>query len=101
LEFCSECGLPFRRGDSNEHKSTTYQYGVCSCQEDRDKKQRACANRSIRVEQFRKTLSETLGLPWRSVEESESNALANAVERVVIKPVRIDVVMKYRQAANG
>jgi len=39
-------------------------------------------------------------LPWRSVEEFDSDALVQAVERVVIKPAGIDVMMKYRQAAN-
>ena len=42
-----------------------------------------------------------LGLPWRSVEEFDSDALVDAVERVVIKPDGIDVVMKYQQAANS
>jgi hypothetical protein len=40
-------------------------------------------------------------LPWCSVEEFDSDALANAVERVIIKPNGIDVVMKYRQVANA
>ena len=43
----------------------------------------------------------TLGLPWRSVEEFDSDALVQAVERVVIKPDDIEVVMKYRQVVNG
>ena len=60
-----------------------------------------CPNRSTRVDQLLKTLSETLGMPWRSIEEFDSDALVGAVERVVIKPDGVDVVMKYRQAANG
>jgi hypothetical protein len=40
-------------------------------------------------------------LPWRTVEEFDSDALVQAVERVIIKPNGIDVVMKYRQVANG
>ena len=43
----------------------------------------------------------TLGLPWRSVEEFDSDALVHTVARVVIKPDGVDVVMKYRQVANG
>jgi hypothetical protein len=35
------------------------------------------------------------------VEEFDSDALVGAVERVVIKQDTIDVVMKYRQVANG
>jgi hypothetical protein len=67
----------------------------------RGRKQRTCINRSIRVEQLLKTLSKTLGLPWRSVEEFDSDTLVGAVERVVIKPDDIEMVMKYKQAANG
>jgi len=52
-------------------------------------------------EQLLKTLSKTLGLPWRSVEEFDSDTLVGAVERVVIKPDDIEMVMKYKQAANG
>lgn len=74
---------------------------MCSCRKRRDRKHRTCTNRSIRVDQLLKTLSETLGLPWCSVEEFDSDALANAVERVIIKPNGIDVVMKYRQVANA
>jgi len=74
---------------------------VCSCRKRRDRKQRTCTNRSIRVDQLLKTLSDTLGLPWRTVEEFDSDALVQAVERVIIKPNGIDVVMKYRQVANG
>jgi hypothetical protein len=40
-------------------------------------------------------------LHWRSVEEFDSAALVDAVDRVVIKPDGVDVVMKYRQVANG
>ena len=47
------------------------------------------------------TLSDTLGLPWRSVEEFDSDALVGAVEKVVIKPDTLDVVMKYRHVANS
>jgi hypothetical protein len=60
-----------------------------------------CTNRSIRVEQLLETLSEALGLPWRSVEEFDSDALVEAVERIVIKPDGIDVVMKCQQAVTG
>jgi hypothetical protein len=67
----------------------------------RDRKQRTCTNRSIRVDQLLKTLSDTLGLPWRSVEEFDSDTLINAAERVVIKPDGIEMVMKYCQVANG
>jgi len=35
------------------------------------------------------------------VEEFDTHALVGAIERVVIKPDGIDVVMKYRQVANG
>jgi hypothetical protein len=56
---------------------------------------------SISFDQLLKTLSDTLGLPWRTVEEFDSDALVQAVERVIIKPNGIDVVMKYRQVANG
>lgn len=101
LAYCSECGLPFRKGDGSEYKGTEYDYLVCSCRKRKDRKQRTCTNRSIRVDQLLKTLSDTLGLPWRSVEEFDSDTLVNAVERVVVKPDGIDVVMKYRQAANG
>ena len=100
LVYCSECGLPYRKGDGSEYKGTEYDYLVCSCRKRRDRKQRTCTNRSIRVDQLLKTLSDTLGLPWRSVEEFDSDALVQAVERVVIKPAGIDVMMKYRQAAN-
>lgn len=100
LVYCSECRLPFRKGDGSEYKGTEYDYLVCSCRKRRDRKQRTCTNRSIRVDQLLKTLSDTLGLPWRSVEEFDSDALVQAVERVVIKPAGIDVMMKYRQAAN-
>ncbi|MDD3996948.1 MAG: hypothetical protein WCR91_07530 [Sphaerochaetaceae bacterium] len=72
-----------------------------SCRKRRDRKQRTCKNRSIRVDQLLKTLFETLGLPWRSVEEFDSDALVCAVERVVIKLDGVDVVMKYRQVANS
>ncbi|MFA6774023.1 MAG: zinc ribbon domain-containing protein, partial [Sphaerochaeta sp.] len=85
----------------SEYKGTEYDYLVCSCRKRRDRNQRTCTNRSIRVDQLLKALSKTLGLPWRSVEEFDSDALVNAVERVVIKPDDIDVVMKYRQVANG
>lgn len=101
LVFCSECGLPFRKGDGSEYKGIGYDYLVCSCRKRRDRKQRTCTNRSIRVDQLLKTLSKTLGLPWRSVEEFDSDALVNSVERVIIKPDGIDVVMKYRQVANS
>ncbi|MXI86950.1 hypothetical protein [Sphaerochaeta halotolerans] len=40
-------------------------------------------------------------MSWRLVEEFDSDALVGAVERVVIKQDTIDVVMKYRQVANG
>ncbi|MDD3996945.1 MAG: hypothetical protein PHH86_04460 [Sphaerochaetaceae bacterium] len=53
-------------------------------------KQHNCINRSIRVEQILTTL--TLGLPWHSVEEFDSDALVGAVERVVVKQGGIDVV---------
>jgi hypothetical protein len=43
----------------------------------------------------------TLGLPWQSIEEFDSDTLINAAERVVIKPDGIEMVMKYRQVANG
>jgi hypothetical protein len=56
---------------------------------------------STRVDQLLKTLSDTLGLPWRTVEEFDSDALVQAVERVIIKPDGVDVVMKYRQVANA
>lgn len=73
----------------------------CSCRKRRNRKQRTCTNRSIRVDQLLKTLSGTLGLPWRSIDEFDSDALVGAVERVVIKPDGIDVVMKYQQVANA
>jgi hypothetical protein len=101
LVYCSKCGLPYRKGDGSEYKGTEYDYLVCSCRKRRDRKQRTCTNRSIRVDQLLKTLSETLGLPWRSVEEFDSDALVGAVERVVVKPDGVDVVMKYRQVANS
>jgi hypothetical protein len=40
-------------------------------------------------------------LPWRTVEEFDSDALVQAVERVIIKPDCVEMVMKYRQVANG
>jgi hypothetical protein len=40
-------------------------------------------------------------LPWRTVEEFDSDTLVGTVERVVIKPDCVDVVVKYRQVANG
>ncbi|HKM06058.1 MAG TPA: hypothetical protein VJ869_03625 [Sphaerochaeta sp.] len=40
-------------------------------------------------------------MPWCSVEEFDFDALVGAVERVVIKADGFDVVMKYRQVANG
>jgi DNA invertase Pin-like site-specific DNA recombinase len=101
LVYCNECGLPFRKGDGSEYKDTEYDYLVCSCRKRRDRKQRTCTNRSIRVDQLLKTLSDTLGLPWRSVEEFDSDTFVDAVERVVVKPDGIEVVMKYRQVANS
>jgi hypothetical protein len=56
---------------------------------------------SISFDQLLKTLSDTLGLPWRTVEEFDSDTLVGTVERVVIKPDCVDVVVKYRQVANG
>ena len=100
LVFCSECGLPFRKGDSTEYKGTTYRYWACSSKKRSDKKQCTCTNRSIRDERLLNTLSETLGLPWRSVDEFDSDVLAAAVEMIVVKPDGLDV-MKYRQAANS
>ena len=99
--FCSECGLPFRKGDSNEHKGTMYQYWVCSGKMRKDKKNNACTSRLIKIEELLKTVSEALGLPWHSVKKFDSDVLADAVERIVIKPDGIDVVMKYREATNG
>ncbi len=101
LVYYSECGFPYRKGDVSEYKGTEYDYLVCSCRKRRDRKQRTCTNRSIRVDQLLKTLSDTLGLPWRSVEEFDSDTLVNSVERVVIKQDCIDLVMKYRQVVNG
>jgi hypothetical protein len=40
-------------------------------------------------------------LPWQSIKEFDSDAMVGAIERVVIKLDGIDVVMKYRQVANG
>ena len=47
-------------------------------------------------DQDRSASEDPLGLPWRSVEEFDSDALVNAVERVVIQPDGIEVVMKYQ-----
>jgi hypothetical protein len=48
-----------------------------------------------------KTVSATLELPWRSVEEFDIDILGDMVEKIVVRPDGIDVVMKYRQAASG
>ena len=101
LVFCSECGLPFRKGDCNEYKGTAYQYWACSRRKHRNKKKRTCPNRSIKIEQLLKTVSATLGLPWRSVEEFDIDILADMVEKIVVRPDGIDVVMKYQQVANS
>ncbi|RFU93868.1 hypothetical protein DYP60_12450 [Sphaerochaeta halotolerans] len=50
LVYCSECGLPFKKGDGPEYKGTEYDYLVCICRKRRDRKQRSCTNRSIRVD---------------------------------------------------
>ncbi|MBI9095632.1 MAG: zinc ribbon domain-containing protein [Sphaerochaeta sp.] len=99
--FCSECGLPFRKGDSAEYKGTTYRYWVCSGKRRKDKDQCTCTNLLIRDEQLLKTVSDALGLQWSTVDEFDADALANSVERIVVKPDGVDVVMKYRQTANG
>lgn len=101
LVFCSECGLPFRKGDSTEYKNTSYRYWVCSGKRRKDKKQCTCTNRSVRDELLLKTVSDALGLPWSSVEDFDGDTLADSVERIVVKPEGIDVVMKHRQAANA
>jgi hypothetical protein len=40
-------------------------------------------------------------LPWRSVEEFDIDILADMVEKIVVRPDGIDVVMKYQQVANS
>ncbi|HCS37743.1 MAG TPA: hypothetical protein DIW48_13975 [Sphaerochaeta sp.] len=75
--------------------------GICGYSTSAGFQQCTYTNHSIQDEQLLKTLSDTFGLPWRSVEQFEFDALVSAVERVVIKPDGIDVVMKYRKVANG
>jgi len=55
----------------------------------------------IKIEELLKTVSDALGLPWHSVEEFDIDVLADMVERIVVKPDGVDVVMKYRQVTNG
>jgi hypothetical protein len=74
---------------------------VCSRRKRRDRKQRSSTNRSIKVDRLLKILSDTLGSTWRLIEEFDSDALVDAVDRVVIKPDGIEVVMKYQQVANS
>jgi hypothetical protein len=101
LVFCSECGLPFRKGDSTEYKNTNYRYWVCSGKRRKDKKQYTCTNRSVRDEHLLKIVSDALGLSWSSVEDFDADNLDDSVERIVVKPEGINVVMKYREATNG
>ncbi len=101
LVFCSECGLPFRKGDGSEYKGTEYRYWVCSCRKRRDKKQRTCTNRSIREEELLRTVSDALGLHANTNEVLEAASVADRIQRIIVKPDGIEVVMKHRQVVNG
>ena len=101
LIFCSECGLPFRRGDSSAYKGTTYRYWVCSGKRRKDKKKFTCTNHAIRDENLLESISEQLGLPWSSVEEFDAEAVTGNVEKIIVKPNGVEVMMKYRKVANS
>jgi len=56
-----------------------------------------CTNRSIRDEHLFKSISEQLGLPWNSVEEFDAKVLTDNVEKIIVKPDGVEVVVKVHE----